>query len=534
RMSGRTSIEALAISDPGEKEIAVGWQKLEVVMKEVLVPLPEAGKPARTTVANFELVRLGQPNIRYTHPSPALNALLGIPGAVPPADANAEATTDKPAPPATGAAAKTASAKADPAKGAATKKEPAAGTPAAASPGKEATTNAPPADAPAPVDVTIALLELVAGDFEVTDTTVAPPVVSSARDLHLSARSVHFPDPSASAVKLRAVLPKDSALTVEGDLRPGNNGDFTVSLQKLDLPMFSPYASGAGASLDTGQASVKTRVKLRGATMQLDNDLVLRKFGVSLRDPSSFDRSFGMPIDLALALLRDPAGDIKLTIPVKFDEKGAQVSMGTVIASALRAALLGAVTAPLKLLGAAFGGGGGSEGGAPNLSIAPVRSAAGGAELAEDAASRADGLAKLLAQRPAMGLVLRGRTGPEDRPLVAEQMLIERIKAGDGLPDLEGAGFFARRRISEALLARDKAAAPKKKADPLSSEDQVLYDRYVAGVDVPAARLDALAKLRAEKFRDLLVARTVAAKRLSVGDREAEGEPAVVIGLRAG
>ena len=158
----------------------------------------------------------------------------------------------------------------------------------------------------------------------------------------------------------------------------------------------------------------------------------------------------------------------------------------------------------------------------------------GDAELAEDAGARADGLAKLLAQRPAMGLDLRGRTGAEDRPLVAEQILIERIKAGDGLPDLKDSGFLARRRISQALLARDKASLPKKKAEPLSPQDQALYERYVAGVEIPVARLDALARLRAGKLREFLVARKVDSKRLTIGEREAEGEPAVVLSFRAG
>src|SRR5690606_32872896 len=57
-MSGRASIDALDIGDPGGKEIALGWKQLDVSMKELLVPLPEAGKPARTTVADFEHGRL--------------------------------------------------------------------------------------------------------------------------------------------------------------------------------------------------------------------------------------------------------------------------------------------------------------------------------------------------------------------------------------------------------------------------------------------------------------------------------------------
>jgi hypothetical protein len=508
RMSGRSTIDTLGLADPGDKEFSLGWKQLEVVMKELVVPLPEAGKPARTTIANFDLVKLSEPRIRYTHPSPAVYAMLGIPVPVP-----------SPAAGATNAGSTNAAA--EPVKKA-----------AAAPPRKDAPTAAaapPPAEAQPPVDVSVASLVLEAGDLEVNDTTVAPPVTSYLQQLHVSAKSVHFPDPEAKAIQLRAVLPKTSALTIEGDLRRGNNGDFTISLQKLDLPVFSPYALAAGASLDAGHASIKTKLKMRGTSMQVDNELVLQKLGVSLKDPSSFDRSFGMPIDLALALLRDPKGDIRLSIPVKVDEKGAQVSMGAIIASALKAALIGAITSPLKLLGGVFGGGEGD--GAPGLAIAPIAATPGMADLGPEASARSEGLARLLADRPAMVLVLKGRTGAEDRPVVAEQILVERLKTGDGLPDLDGAGFLARRRIGQALLARDPSAGGKKQAEPLSKEDQALFDRYVAGVEIPAARLDDLAKRRAENLRALLVARKVAESRIQVAAREPEGGPGVVLGI---
>jgi hypothetical protein len=134
-----------------------------------------------------------------------------------------------------------------------------------------------------------------------------------------------------------------------------------------------------------------------------------------------------------------------------------------------------------------------------------------------------------------MGLTLRGRTSAEDRPLVAEQILIERLKAGDGLPDLKDSGFLARRRIGQALLAKDKSPSAKKGTEPeaLSGEDQALYARYIAAVEIPPARLDALAKARVDKLRELLLAKAVDATRLSVADREADGEAAVVVSLRA-
>ena len=58
-----------------------------------------------------------------------------------------------------------------------------------------------------------------------------------------------------------------------------------------------------------------------------------------------------MPLDLALALLRDPQGDIALPIPIEYGAQGASANIGTILLGALRAAITGAVTSPIKALG---------------------------------------------------------------------------------------------------------------------------------------------------------------------------------------
>jgi len=60
-------------------------------------------------------------------------------------------------------------------------------------------------------------------------------------------------------------------------------------------------------------------------------------------------------------------------------------------------------------------------------------------------------------------------------------------------------------------------------------KDQPLFNRYLATVEIPEDRLDTLAKLRAEKVREMLVAKGVDAGRLNIGNREAVGEAGVVI-----
>ena len=383
----------------------------------------------------------------------------------------------------------------------------------------------PPASASSgssPVEAKIAQLELTGGSIEVNNTTVQPTAVSTINGLTISLQGVNYPDPSVDKISIQAILPTNSMLSIDGTLKPGNVGNYTVSLKSLDLPPFSPYAGAAGASLDSGQISVTTKLNTQGSLMQIDSDLVLNRFGISLRDPSSFTRMFGVPIDLTIALLSDPSGDIKLTVPLRVDEKGSTVSFGPVIASALKSAILGAISTPLKLLGGSFGGK--SASGPGTFSITPITSPAGSPDLDPSASGRVEGLVKLLAQRPAMGLMLRGRTSTDDRPLVAEQLLFEQVKQGKGLPELAGTGFFDHLKMKQLLSRRNKD-----KSASVSVKDQPLFNRYLAAVEIPEDRLDTLAKLRAEKVREMLIAKGVSAARISIGNREAVGEGGVVI-----
>jgi len=314
--------------------------------------------------------------------------------------------------------------------------------------------------------------------------------------------------------------PVSALLSIDGRLQPGNVGTFTVSLKELDLPSFDSYASKAGASLKAGQLSLEMKLKTLGPAMQMANDAVLQKLGITLSNPSSFSKYFGMPIGLAIALLSDPSGNIRLNVPVTVDGKSAHVAPGPIMASAIQAALIGAISTPLKLMGASLGGTSDNEG----LVVPPLKSPPGSADLSPEASARLRDVAGLLAQRPAMAVVLRGRVSNDETPMIARQILVETIQSDKTLPALEGVGFLGRHRM-EKILERQGEGRPEKLAD----KDQALLEKYLAVTDVPGDRLDALAKSRAETALSLLVANKVSADRIRIGDREASGAPGVVL-----
>jgi hypothetical protein len=483
RISGRFALSDLALGDPEEKEVGIRWSALEVGIREAHVPLAGEG-PVRVAL---EHVRLRDPALRYSRPSPALDALLGTPG--------------EPAGPAGEAAAE--------------------GVEAAAAP--EPAPPPPAAGAPAPLELEIDAVELRGGSLDFRDGSLAEPYRGAVTQLSLDARDVRWPALRARGVRVRGVAPERAPFSLTGQL-DGLRGRFDFELQRLTLPALDPYATAAGYRLARGEGSLKTRLVLDPERYATENDLLLHDLRLDSADAGRFEQQLGTSLDFALALLRDPSGDIRLPVPVVVERENLRLGLGRIVLGALRAALVGVVSSPLKALGAALPRGGGGE-----VDLAGLPAPPGEVELGGDARPHVEALAGLLRARPLLALAITGRSGPEDRPVLAERLAVELASAGRPLPEVEGAGFLARRRVAEALRAEGRGEAAE-----LSDEDRALRDRLVAATAVPPERFQALARARAARLRERLVSDYGAPpERVAEAEGFAEGAPGVTIELEA-
>ncbi|MGH7289044.1 MAG: DUF748 domain-containing protein, partial [Myxococcota bacterium] len=343
------------------------------------------------------------------------------------------------------------------------------------------------------------------------------------RDLSVDVAGVKLPERSFERLRVRGIAPDRAPFELRGSL-PGATGTFTFKLERLPLTQFSPYAaSAADLRIPKGELSLDVKASLAnaGAAGRVNSDIIVHQLSIAA-GPSAISVA-GMPLDLALALLRDPQGDIQLPIPLEYGEQGASAGIGTILLGALEAALTGAVTSPIKAVGALL-----PSGGAAQISFEPIPFAPGSAEPPADAAARLAPLASLLQQRPGLGLALLGSAGPEDRAQLAEQVLIERVAADRGLPEVADSGFFARRRVQTALEARGKG-----EAGALEAEDEALFARYLAATDVPEARYTELARRRGDALVQALAAGSgIDPSRLPVEASSPGGGPEVTLELR--
>jgi hypothetical protein len=384
-----------------------------------------------------------------------------------------------------------------------------------------------------PVDATIASFVLAHGRIAFTDQTVAPFFTGEVKPIDLEARGIRSQGPAVEGFTLSARTPQKGRVDVTGTLRPAggtlkvNGRDVALAPYNPFVTAYSPYSIGQRSTL-----SVATDVKYGDQRWDTNTAITLHRLTVrGAQGDTLFKEHFGIPLSVALALLRDLEGNIKLDVPVVVDQSGATVELGTVVAGALRSAILGAVTSPLKGIGAILGAGDGGGGFVP----AAVAVELGRAALTPDGEKTVDQLAELLAARPGVALALDPVVTPADARWLQEQDLRAELEARSGvltairgLPERN-----VRRRVVQALAARATG-----KAGDLDRDDQAKLDAWLGErPTVPPARLEALARDRAAAVASALRERHgIDARRVSVSEatgKPREGKPAVLVDFGA-
>jgi hypothetical protein len=239
----------------------------------------------------------------------------------------------------------------------------------------------------------------------------------------------------------------------------------------------------------------------------------------------------GIPLTLALSLLRDLNGKISLTVPVSGDKSGTQVAIRDIIAQALVKAILGAVTSPLKMLGVVADL---ATGGAQALPE-PIPCGSGLPVVEASADARVQQLGDALGGAPALRITLHGIAGGPDVRTLQEAAVLGDLNAKLGV--IGGLKSLANRRERNAIRDFLTARTSGDSAPELSPDYRKTLDEWAQAKTVSDDQLRALANARAEVVKTALVTRQGVDARARYGrgsgDRSREREPGCAHRLRA-
>jgi len=318
-------------------------------------------------------------------------------------------------------------------------------------------TAALPPSAPAPaaapiVQVSVGSLRITDGQVGVTDRSVTPFYVGELSPLQVDFRSLRWPELAIDRILVDATTAEKGTIKVTGSLRPSGS-ELQVSGREVALPQFNPYATKFSPfSVSRGSASVSTKASFDKGRYQAYSSVTLHDLGLGGQSGESlFQQQFGIPLPLALALLRDIHGNIVLDLPIEVDEQGARAGLSTTIGGALRRAIVNALASPLKLFGAVVEGG-------KVQAVAPPAIAfrVGRDQLAPGSDKEIQRLGTFVSSRPGISLTLATAPSTSDARWIREQALREEMEGSKGfLSGLRHLGERGTRdRIRAALEAR--------------------------------------------------------------------------------
>lgn len=182
-------------------------------------------------------------------------------------------------------------------------------------------------------------------------------------------------------------------------LEPARNTDLVVSFENIDVPKFTPYSIPiAGREVASGNLDLQLGYQVKDSELVGENSIILRDFELGPEAPHP--DAMSLPLDLAVALLKDADGKIDLDLPVRGNVDDPEFSYGDVIWGALGNLLLKVVTSPFAILGNLLG--------IEASELEHINFLDGRSDLTPPEMQRAGKLAEALALRPGLQLMIAG------------------------------------------------------------------------------------------------------------------------------
>lgn len=312
---------------------------------------------------------------------------------------------------------------------------------------------------------------------------------------------------------LRGNLENRSPLRITGQINPLSDDLFanlTVRFSAIDLPPMTPYSGTyLGYEVDSGQLSLDSNYRVENGKLDLESRIFIDRlqFGKSIES----DQATTLPVRLAIELLKDRNGAIRIDLPVTGRTDDPRFSAWRVALDVVKNLIVTAVDSPLTLLRSMFG---------EKDDLGSVGFAPGSSELSVFEREKLLKLAAALNDRPALKIAVVGyvdRVRDDEgyrNELLLKKMRTEKFQAvvrekknqsGDSAETMRIAGEEYDGYV-KAVYAKEQFPKPRTiigqaKVLPVEEMKKLILSNIVVGDQ----QLLGLAEERAARVRALLV-----------------------------
>ncbi|MBB5347208.1 DUF748 domain-containing protein [Desulfoprunum benzoelyticum] len=245
------------------------------------------------------------------------------------------------------------------------------------------------------------------GDMVFADLSLQPQFRTRIHHLEGVVAGLSSKPDAQARVKLDGQVDRFGIAKINGVIRTDDfrrSSDLNMIFRNLEMQSLSPYSGRfAGRFIKSGKISADLKYKLQDYRMMGENKIVIDNLilGERVDNPDAAN----LPLDLALALLRDASGRIDIGLPVTGDLNDPRFSFGSLIGKMFANLITKTATAPFQVLAKMFGG---KAEKFDMLAFDP-----GSAELLPPEKEKLIKLAAALGNRPQLKLIVQGRYSPE-------------------------------------------------------------------------------------------------------------------------
>jgi len=262
--------------------------------------------------------------------------------------------------------------------------------------------------------VEIDSVKLDNGTIEFLDRNITPDYTSSFSELTGTITGLSSKGDVMAEVDISGKLDQHAPLRITGKVNPLRNefyADMVLDFNDVELSPTSPYTGKfIGYTVAKGKLSLNLQYLVEGKNITGKNKAFLDQF--TLGDTVDSPDAMNLPINLAIALLKNRRGEITLNVPVQGNLDDPEFSIGGVVFKAIVNLVAKAATSPFALLGAFI-----PEG----EDLQYVDFTPGNTEIAAEYTDNLEAIAKALYERPALNMDIKGSVRAEEERVVLHE-----------------------------------------------------------------------------------------------------------------
>lgn len=360
------------------------------------------------------------------------------------------------------------------------------------------------------------------GAVDFADQSLPLPFATRIHSVNGSISTISTRGSEPAKIKLEGQVNEYGLARIYGDISPTdllNHTEVALEFRNLDMSRMSPYSGRfAGRKIRDGKLALDLNYDIKKGLLNAKNDITLTNLllGEKIDSPNATN----LPLDLAIALLKDNDGVINAKVPVSGVVNDPEFKLGGVIWEAIVDIITRAVTAPFRLLGRIVG--------FDSEDFGQFQFLPGRADLTPPELEKIVQLEEALLKRPQLAIEISGATDPEiDVPALQfsalRDMVIERLGADFSFANKEimlddeirdTLETLFREKFPQVALKGLKAkhtVAPVDDSTATPKLDELAYsadlrDQLLAAQVVSDQQLTTLAEARAEIIRAAFLA----------------------------